>query len=166
MKDTGTSTYVKDSKDVPQGNQEKRLNPDERNSNLSLVHQVVEEGKDPQEVDKMEEDREVEILSQTQIHELGTKEESVGTLVLCQESHCAERVEVEVDMQAKRTFRRLKSPTRTRKPLRELNGRGDNQMKVGKRKCLIRDEEMEDANSELVQWKKKLKLWRNCTLLI
>ena len=86
--------------------------------------------------------------------------------MLCQESLYAERVEAEIDMKAKRTFRRLKSPTRTRKPLRELNGRGDNQMKVGKRKCLIRDEEMEDANSELVQWKKKLKLWRNCTLLI
>ena len=113
------------------------------------MHQVVEEGKNPTDVDTMEEDREGEILSQNQNQELGTYEESVGTLVLCQEGQCDERVGAETDKQAKRTFRRLKSPTRTRKPLRELNGRGDSQMKAGKRKCLIRDEEMEDAKYEL-----------------
>ena len=86
--------------------------------------------------------------------ELGTYEESVGTLVLCQEGQCDERVGAETDKQAKRTFRRLKSPTRTRKLLRELNGKGESQMNVGKRKVLIRDEEMEKANHEVVQWKK------------
>ena len=47
VKDTGASTYVKDSKDVPQGSQEGQLNPNERNPDLSLVHQIEEEGKDP-----------------------------------------------------------------------------------------------------------------------
>ena len=86
---------------------------------------------------------------QNQHQEIGANEENAVVLVIHQESQSTEKVLEAIVKHIKRTFRRLKPPTRTRRPLRELSGNGVSQSNIGKRKALIRDEEMEEANQEI-----------------
>nr|XP_027086514.1 uncharacterized protein LOC113708252 [Coffea arabica] len=48
--------------------------------------------------------------------------------------------------QVKRSYKKLKSPVKTRRPLRERNGQEANAVGSGKRKMLVFDEEMEDVH--------------------
>ena len=48
----------------------------------------------------------------------------------------------------------MKSPTKTRRPLKEINGNENNHLSIGKRKALIRDEEMEEVSQVTMIWKK------------
>ena len=61
---------------------------------------------------------------QNQNQGLMDNEESRGVLVIHQESRVPGKVQEAMDKQAKRTFRRLKSPTNNRRPLKELNDNG------------------------------------------
>ena len=119
---------------------------------LPLVTQVEEGNQTPIAVEEMEEEQETERHNQNQEYEVNA--ETTGVLVIHQEPHRTEKVQEAINKQAKRTFRRLTSPTRNRRPLREVNGNEVSQLHGGKIKVLIRDEEMEEANTELIQWKK------------
>lgn len=154
VQETVAPLFEQECKMASHSGQESQLSLGKENHELSLVPQAAEAGKNLVEVETMEEDSEAVVKSLNQNQEVGSNEETEGTFVINQESLCVERVGVEVVQQAKRTFRRLKSQNRTRIPLTELNGRGGNHIKDGKRKCLVRDEEMEEASSELVHWKK------------
>nr|XP_027120420.1 uncharacterized protein LOC113737375 [Coffea arabica] len=148
----GASPVVEENKGGIQDCSEDLMNLETRGPDLPLVIQVEEEIQSPMAVEVREEDRELEIQNQNQ--GLVDNEDSVGALVTHQESMVSGKVQEAKDKQAKRMFRRLKSPTSGRRALKELNENGASHSISGKRKVLLRDEEMEEANSDIIQWKK------------
>ena len=148
----GAPPSVEENKGGTQDCSEDIMNLETRGPGLPLVIQFEEENQSPMAVEVREEDREIEMQNQNQ--GLVDNEKSVGALVIHQESMVTGKVQEAKDKQAKRTFIRLKSPTSNRRPLKELNENGASQSNSRKRKVLLRDEEMEEANSEIIQWKK------------
>ena len=75
-------------------------------------------------------------------------------LLIQETSNDNERVEEAVSKQTKRLNRKVYSPIKTRRPLRELNRQVSNQTRMGKRKITLRDEDMECEGGENQNGKK------------
>ena len=101
---------------------------------------------------EMEEDVEVAVHNQNLETELREKE--VGVLVLHQDSLGDEKMGGVIERQYRRSFRKLKPPVKTRKPLQVFNGNDFSQARTGKRKMLIKDELMEEVQQDATQRKK------------
>ena len=139
-------------KESAQGCSKGSLCLDKGKLDLSLVIQAEEVKQIPTEVEEMEKDRGLDLQEKDQ--ENRVRVITVGELVIQQKLQRTGKVQEAIDKQTKRMFRRLKSPTKTRRPLKEINGNEVSQLNIGKRNVLIRDEEMEEVNKGLVQWKK------------
>ena len=101
---------------------------------------------------EMEEDKIVEVSVDDKSGSLEIEHERG---VMRQEtSNVTERVQEAVNKQTKRLTRKVLSPIKTRRPLRELNKQGSNQIRLGKRKITLRDEDMEDEDRENQKGKK------------
>ncbi|XP_027152250.1 uncharacterized protein LOC113752331 [Coffea eugenioides] len=121
--------------------------------------QFNQEGEDLQ-LSHIEEEMEEDIVEvvHNQIQESRVLEKESELVVFHQETQGENKMVGLLDRQTRRTFRKLKTPARTRRPLQVIQVNANPQVNVGKRKILLRDEVMEDAYQDMCQWKKTKQL--------
>ena len=115
-------------------------------------HASMGERQEPASVEVREEDFD---MLPPGIHQaVRTQDHCVGETDSQEDLLTSSKIQEAVKKQLKRSFRKLKSPGVTRRPLKELSDQDLNLIGNGKRKVLPCDEEMEDSQYQQIVCKK------------
>nr|XP_027076011.1 uncharacterized protein LOC113699853 [Coffea arabica] len=145
----GPSTQEESLKVVSHNRKEGQVIGDKEDLELPQINQEGEDLQLSHVEEEMEEDV-VEVVH-NQFQESRVLEKESELVVYHQEIQGENKMVGLIDRQTRRTFRKLKTPARTKRPLQVIQGNENTQVNVGKRKILPRDEVMEEAHQDIFQ---------------
>nr|XP_027067674.1 uncharacterized protein LOC113693318 [Coffea arabica] len=148
----GSSTNEESLKVVFHSRKEDQVIDEKEEVAFPQVNRVGEDLQLPHVEEEMEEDV-VEVVH-NHIQEARVLEENAELVVFSQETLGENKMMGLLDRQSRRSFRKLKTPVRNRRPLQKIQGNDNIQVNAGKRKIQVSDEVMEEACQDMCQWKK------------